>query len=68
MPDGGVFTIVVPPQPYRCPPAPYERACQVAFYLKTHKPRSKVIVLDANPVIPRSAPCSNRHFARCTRA
>lgn len=51
MPDGGVFTIVVPAQPYRCPPAPYERACQVAFYLKTHKPRSKVIVLDANPVI-----------------
>jgi NADPH-dependent 2,4-dienoyl-CoA reductase/sulfur reductase-like enzyme len=51
MRDGGVFTIVVPLQPYRCPPAPYERACQVAFYLKTHKPRSKVIVLDANPVI-----------------
>jgi sulfide dehydrogenase [flavocytochrome c] flavoprotein subunit len=51
MPDGGVFTIAVPPQPYRCPPAPYERACQAAFYLKTHKPRSKVIVLDANPVI-----------------
>lgn len=51
MPNGGVFTIVVPPQPYRCPPAPYERACQVAFYLKMHKPRSKIIVLDANPVI-----------------
>jgi sulfide dehydrogenase [flavocytochrome c] flavoprotein subunit len=51
MPDGGVFTIVVPPQPYRCPPAPYERACQVAFYFKTHKPRAKIIVLDANPVI-----------------
>ena len=51
MRDGGVFTIVVPPQPYRCPPAPYERACQVAFYLKTHKPRSKVVVVDANPVI-----------------
>jgi NADPH-dependent 2,4-dienoyl-CoA reductase/sulfur reductase-like enzyme len=51
MPDGGVFTIAVPAQPYRCPPAPYERACQVAFYLKTHKPRSKVVVLDANPVI-----------------
>jgi len=51
MPDGGVFTIAVPPQPYRCPPAPYERACQAAYYLKTHKPRSKVIVLDANPVI-----------------
>ena len=52
MADGGVFTIVVPPQPYRCPPAPYERACQVAFYLKTQKPRSKILVLDANPVIP----------------
>lgn len=51
MPDGGVFTIVIPAQPYRCPPAPYERACQVAFYLKTHKPRSKILVLDANPVI-----------------
>ncbi len=51
MPDGGVFTIAVPLLPYRCPPAPYERACQVAFYLKTHKPRAKVIVLDANPVI-----------------
>jgi sulfide dehydrogenase [flavocytochrome c] flavoprotein subunit len=51
MPDGGVFTIVVPPQPYRCPPAPYERACQVAFYFKTHKPRAKIMVLDANPVI-----------------
>ena len=51
MRDGGVFTIVVPAQPYRCPPAPYERACQVAFYLKTHKPRSKVVMLDANPVI-----------------
>lgn len=51
MPNGGVFTIVVPALPYRCPPAPYERACQVAFYLKTHKPRSKILVLDANPVI-----------------
>jgi len=51
MRNGGVFTIAVPAQPYRCPPAPYERACQVAFYLKQHKPRAKVIVLDANPVI-----------------
>lgn len=51
MPNGGVFTIVVPPQPYRCPPAPYERACQVAHYFKTHKPRSRIVVLDANPVI-----------------
>jgi sulfide dehydrogenase [flavocytochrome c] flavoprotein subunit len=51
MRDGGVLTIAVPLLPYRCPPAPYERACQVAFYLKTHKPRSKVVVLDANPVV-----------------
>ncbi|MGJ9417978.1 FCSD flavin-binding domain-containing protein [Massilia sp. CMS3.1] len=51
MPNGGVFTIAIPAQPYRCPPAPYERACLAAFYLKMHKPRSKVMVLDANPVI-----------------
>jgi len=48
MPDGGVFTLSVPKMPYRCPPGPYERASQVAFYLKHHKPRSKIIVLDAN--------------------
>jgi NADPH-dependent 2,4-dienoyl-CoA reductase/sulfur reductase-like enzyme len=60
MPDGGVFTIVVPPQPYRCPPAPYERACQVAYYFKTHKPRSKVMVLDANPVITSKRPLFER--------
>jgi NADPH-dependent 2,4-dienoyl-CoA reductase/sulfur reductase-like enzyme len=48
MPDGGVFVLTVPPVAYRCPPGPYERICQVAWYLKTHKPRAKVIVLDAN--------------------
>jgi sulfite dehydrogenase len=48
MRDGGVFVITVPRAPYRCPPAPYERACQVAFYFRRAKPRSKVIVLDAN--------------------
>jgi sulfide dehydrogenase [flavocytochrome c] flavoprotein subunit len=51
MPDGGVFVMNVPRAPYRCPPGPYERACQVASYVKTHKPKSKVIVLDANPEI-----------------
>ena len=51
MPDGGVFVMTVPPIAYRCPPGPYERACQVAWYLKTNKPRSKLIVLDANPNI-----------------
>jgi NADPH-dependent 2,4-dienoyl-CoA reductase/sulfur reductase-like enzyme len=51
MRDGGVFVLHVPKMPYRCAPAPYERACQVAFYLQKHKPRSKVIVLDANPEV-----------------
>jgi len=48
MPDGGVYAITVPRSPYRCPPGPYERACQVAWYFREHKPRSKVLVLDAN--------------------
>ncbi|MDP3088684.1 MAG: NAD(P)/FAD-dependent oxidoreductase [Methylotenera sp.] len=51
MPDGGVFVMNVPKAPYRCPPGPYERACQVAFYLKNNKSKSKVIVLDANAEI-----------------
>jgi len=51
MRDGGVFAISIPKMPYRCPPGPYERACQVAFYLKNNKPKSKVLVLDANPDI-----------------
>lgn len=48
MRDGGVFAIHVPRAPYRCAPAPYERACQVAWYFKKAKPKSKVLVLDAN--------------------
>jgi sulfide dehydrogenase [flavocytochrome c] flavoprotein chain len=48
MPDGGVFVLTVPPVAYRCPPGPYERICQVAFYLKQAKPKAKLIVLDAN--------------------
>jgi sulfite dehydrogenase len=48
MPDGGVFLIAVPRAPFRCPPGPYERACQAAFYFRRAKPRSKVLVLDAN--------------------
>jgi NADPH-dependent 2,4-dienoyl-CoA reductase/sulfur reductase-like enzyme len=51
MPDGGVVVMSVPLAPYRCPPGPYERACQIANYLKTAKPKSKLIVLDANPQI-----------------
>jgi sulfide dehydrogenase [flavocytochrome c] flavoprotein chain len=48
MPDGGVFVMTIPPQPYRCPPGPYERACQVASYFQRWKPKSRVLVLDAN--------------------
>jgi sulfite dehydrogenase len=51
MRDGGVVAISIPKAPYRCPPGPYERACMVAAYLKEHKPRSKVLVLDGNPEI-----------------
>ena len=49
MPDGGVCAISIPKAPYRCPPGPYERACQIASYLKSNKPKSKVLILDANP-------------------
>ena len=48
MPDGGVFALAIPLAPYRCPPGPYERACQVAHYFSRAKPRSKVLILDAN--------------------
>jgi sulfite dehydrogenase len=49
MKDGGVYVLSIPPAAYRCPPGPYERACMVAAYFKQAKPRSKVLVLDANP-------------------
>ena len=48
MPEGGVYVLSVPEAPYRCPPGPYERACQVAAYFKARKPRAKVLLLDAN--------------------
>ncbi len=47
MEDGGVFLIVAPPNPFRCPPGPYERASLVADYFKRYKPRSKILILDA---------------------
>jgi sulfide dehydrogenase [flavocytochrome c] flavoprotein subunit len=46
--DGGVVVMTVPPVAYRCPPGPYERASMIAWYLQTKKPKSKLIVLDAN--------------------
>lgn len=51
MPEGGVFALSIPRAPYRCPPGPYERASLVAQFLKAHKPRAKVLILDANPDI-----------------
>jgi sulfite dehydrogenase len=56
MRDGGVYVLSVPMAPYRCPPGPYERACQVAFYLKQTKPRSKVLILDANEDVTSKGP------------
>ncbi|WP_374279127.1 FCSD flavin-binding domain-containing protein [Azonexus sp.] len=49
--DGGTYLLSIPKAPYRCPPGPYERASQIAHYFKTQKPRSKIIVLDANDQI-----------------
>ncbi len=46
MKDGGTVVIVAPPNPFRCPPGPYERASQIAMYLQRNKPRSKVLILD----------------------
>ncbi len=51
MKDGGTMVMTVPLAPYRCPPGPYERASMVAHYLKKNKPKSKLVVLDANPDI-----------------
>ena len=51
MPNGASVVITIPTSPYRCPPGPYERACVIADWLKTNKPASKLIVLDANPDI-----------------
>ena len=52
MPDGGLFVMTMPPAPYRCPPAPAERACLVAGYLKKHKPGARLLILDAKDEFP----------------
>jgi len=56
MPDGGKVIISMPVTPYRCPPGPYERACLIATYLKRHKPKSKLFLLDANPDVVSKKP------------
>ena len=56
MRDGGLYAITIPETPYRCPPGPYERACVVAAYFKQAKPKSKVLILDANPDVTSKGP------------
>jgi len=63
MPDGGVYAITIPEAPYRCPPGPYERACQVASYFKAAKPKSKVLILDANPDVTSKGPLFKKVWA-----
>jgi NADPH-dependent 2,4-dienoyl-CoA reductase/sulfur reductase-like enzyme len=53
MDDGGLVALAVPAAPLRCPPAPYERASLIAHYLKSRKPRSKVLILDAKDAFPQ---------------
>jgi len=55
MRNGGSLAISVPAAPFRCPPGPYERASLIAHYFKTHKPRSKILILDANESFSKQA-------------
>jgi NADPH-dependent 2,4-dienoyl-CoA reductase/sulfur reductase-like enzyme len=63
MPDGGVFALAIPLAPYRCPPGPYERACQVAEYFSQTKPKSKVLILDANDDVTSKGPLFKKAWA-----
>jgi len=55
MDDGGVVVMAVPRDPYRCPPGPYERACMIAHFLKTKKPKSKLVIFDAKRTFSKQA-------------
>jgi NADPH-dependent 2,4-dienoyl-CoA reductase/sulfur reductase-like enzyme len=63
MPDGGVYALSIPLAPYRCPPGPYERACQVANYFTQAKPKSKVLILDANEDVTSKGPLFKKAWA-----
>jgi sulfide dehydrogenase [flavocytochrome c] flavoprotein chain len=63
MSDGGVYVLSIPLAPYRCPPGPYERVSMVAAYFKQAKPRSKVLVLDANPDVTSKGPLFKRAWS-----
>ena len=63
MRDGGVYAITIPLAPYRCPPGPYERACQVAHYFSKAKPKSKVLILDENDDVTSKGPLFKKAWA-----
>jgi sulfide dehydrogenase [flavocytochrome c] flavoprotein subunit len=63
MPDGGVYALAIPLAPYRCPPGPYERACQIANYFSKAKPKSKVLILDANDDVTSKGPLFKKAWA-----
>lgn len=63
MPDGGVFALAIPLAPYRCPPGPYERACQIASYFSKAKPKSKVLIFDANDDVTSKAALFKKAWA-----
>ena len=66
MPQGGTYAMVAPPNPYRCPPGPYERVSMVAHYLSQHNPTAKIIVADPKPKFSKMALFQegwNTHYA-----
>lgn len=64
MPDGGTYVISIPQAPYRCPPGPYERASQVAFYFSQAKKKSKVLILDGNDEVTSKGPLFKKYWAQ----
>ena len=67
MADGGTVIISAPANPFRCPPGPYERASLIAHYLKTRKPKSKVIILDAKDAFSKQRAVPERLAAALSR-
>src|SRR5262249_5310520 len=55
MREGGTVAMVMPNNPFRCPPGPYERACMIAHYLKTKKPKSKLVIFDPKKSFSKQA-------------
>jgi NADPH-dependent 2,4-dienoyl-CoA reductase/sulfur reductase-like enzyme len=62
-PEGGVVIMTVPGNPYRCPPGPYERACMIAHFLKTKKPKAKLVIFDAKKTFSKQ-PAFEEAFAK----